>query len=130
MSERVLAIGSHHDDIEIGCGGTLLRHRDAGDKICVAILKTDDNLTASVMRRQDEQSASATILRAEVMLFDHLEKIEDIVYQLDCQKPTVLYFPSAHGQTTRPSHLQRYRHARRARDSCTGILVRQKINLC
>ena len=36
------------------------------------------------------------------MLFDHLEKIEDIVYQLDCQKPTVLYFP--YEQDTHQDH--------------------------
>lgn len=37
-SERVLAIGAHPDDIEIGCGGILLRHRDAGHSITVVTL--------------------------------------------------------------------------------------------
>ena len=30
---RVLAIASHPDDETLGCGGTLLKHRDAGDRL-------------------------------------------------------------------------------------------------
>jgi len=33
----VLAVGAHPDDVEAGCFGTLLRHRDNGDKVHVVI---------------------------------------------------------------------------------------------
>ena len=36
--ERVLAIGAHPDDVEIGCGGTLLDHRMRGDRITILTL--------------------------------------------------------------------------------------------
>jgi N-acetylglucosamine malate deacetylase 1 len=36
-TKNVLAIGPHPDDIEIGCFGTLLRHKKAGDNISVLI---------------------------------------------------------------------------------------------
>ena len=33
----VLAVGAHPDDVEVGCFGTLLKHRRLGDKVTVAI---------------------------------------------------------------------------------------------
>lgn len=35
---RVLAIGAHPDDVEIGCGGTLARHRAHGDIVHIVTL--------------------------------------------------------------------------------------------
>jgi LmbE family N-acetylglucosaminyl deacetylase len=35
---KVLAIGAHADDVELGCGGTLLKHRDAGDDINILVI--------------------------------------------------------------------------------------------
>ncbi|MFE2285550.1 PIG-L deacetylase family protein [Streptomyces sp. NPDC059443] len=34
----VLAVGAHPDDIEIGCGGTLLAHKAAGDQVVMLVL--------------------------------------------------------------------------------------------
>ena len=33
----ILAVGAHPDDLEVGCFGTLLKHKSAGDKVTVAI---------------------------------------------------------------------------------------------
>ena len=93
MSEIVLAIGSHFDDIEIGCGGTLLKHRDAGDKTFVCVLKTDEALTAPADIRLHEGESSAGQLQASLLSFKHDDGIEDIVRQLDNIGPTILYFP-------------------------------------
>jgi LmbE family N-acetylglucosaminyl deacetylase len=30
---KILFIGAHYDDIELGCGGTMIRHIEAGDKV-------------------------------------------------------------------------------------------------
>jgi GlcNAc-PI de-N-acetylase len=40
---RILAIGSHPDDIELGCGATLLRAREEGASVTILVL-TDGRL--------------------------------------------------------------------------------------
>ena len=35
---KILAIGSHFDDIELGCGGTLLKHKNKGDTIELLVI--------------------------------------------------------------------------------------------
>ena len=56
--KKILVIAPHPDDETIGCGGTLLRHRDHGDEIsCVIVtkLKTNDQWTKkSVMAKENE----------------------------------------------------------------------------
>lgn len=34
---KVLAIGAHFDDVELGCGGALLKHRQKGDEVDVYV---------------------------------------------------------------------------------------------
>ena len=34
----VLAVGAHPDDVEVGCAGTLLEHRERGDRVVVLVL--------------------------------------------------------------------------------------------
>jgi LmbE family N-acetylglucosaminyl deacetylase len=94
MSETVLAIGAHIDDIEIGCGGTLLKHRDAGDTIVLAILNADEELTAPAGVRKLEQGRSRMVIRAEELIFfDAEQPTEEKVAVLDAIQPTILYFP-------------------------------------
>jgi LmbE family N-acetylglucosaminyl deacetylase len=38
MSNNVLAVGAHPDDIEMGCGATLAKHLELGDKVHVLVL--------------------------------------------------------------------------------------------
>ena len=35
---RVLAIGAHADDIELGMGGTICKHVSSGDYVCMLII--------------------------------------------------------------------------------------------
>ena len=35
---NVLAIGAHPDDIELGCGGTLLKHQKAGHNVYLCVM--------------------------------------------------------------------------------------------
>lgn len=57
----VLAIGSHPDDIEYGCGGTLRRYVNMGCDVHALILTCGEQGGAAEVRRK-EQSASAKIL--------------------------------------------------------------------
>jgi LmbE family N-acetylglucosaminyl deacetylase len=52
---RVLAIAPHPDDETLGCGGTLLRHQAAGDRISWLIVTQADEsqFTAEVRKRKE-----------------------------------------------------------------------------
>ncbi|MET0773854.1 MAG: PIG-L family deacetylase [Candidatus Limnocylindrales bacterium] len=67
--ERVLAVGAHPDDVEIGAGGTLLAHRAGGDSVTILTLSGGSRGgDASVRRREAE--AAASILRARLLMED------------------------------------------------------------
>lgn len=77
VPERVLAIGSHPDDIEFGCGATLARWARAGASVRLLVLtdgskgswdETTD-LTELVATRRREQEAAARALGADGVTF-------------------------------------------------------------
>jgi len=58
---NVLAIGSHPDDIEYGCGGMLTKYADKGDAVYFFVA-TDGALGGeSAVRRQEQKNAAAVI---------------------------------------------------------------------
>src|SRR5581483_10058558 len=59
--QRVLAIGAHPDDVEIGCGGTLLAHVARGDVVAVLTL-TGGEHGGSVSERADESRRAAALM--------------------------------------------------------------------
>src|ERR1700694_5144886 len=76
MTRSVLAIGSHPDDIELGCAGALLAHKAAGDRISILVMTGGENGPGSlqeIIGRRFEQEAAARLLGAELFwagLFD------------------------------------------------------------
>jgi LmbE family N-acetylglucosaminyl deacetylase len=64
---RVLAVGSHPDDVEFGCGGALLRHVARGDSVTVAVL-SDGERGGDPRVRVREQSAATALLGAELVM--------------------------------------------------------------
>ena len=58
----ILAIGSHPDDIELGCGGTLARHVSSGDDVHMLVITTGEAGPGEVSARMEEQIAAAEIL--------------------------------------------------------------------
>jgi LmbE family N-acetylglucosaminyl deacetylase len=66
----VLAIGAHPDDVELGCGGTLLAHASAGDAVTVLVLtggESGPGDEAQVVLRRHEQEAAARSLGARLV---------------------------------------------------------------
>jgi LmbE family N-acetylglucosaminyl deacetylase len=92
--KTILALGSHFDDIEFGCGGTLIRHRDNGDEIYLAITHANDPRGGSTPEvRKLEQNKSSEILRVKkTILFDESWTTEYKVEILDKIKSDILYF--------------------------------------
>jgi LmbE family N-acetylglucosaminyl deacetylase len=76
MTRSVLAIGSHPDDIELGCAGALLAHKAAGDRVTILVMTGGENgpgTLQEIIGRRFEQEAAAKLLGAELRwggLFD------------------------------------------------------------
>ncbi|MGY1809844.1 PIG-L deacetylase family protein [Blastococcus sp. SYSU D00669] len=65
----VLAIGAHPDDIELGCGATLLAHAAAGDRVTMLVVTGGENGpgdAGQVVGRRAEQIAAARTLGADL----------------------------------------------------------------
>lgn len=101
--ERVLAIGAHPDDVEIGCAGTLLDHRTRGDRVTILTLSRgavggDQHL------RYAEAADAADAIGAQLLIgdlpdtqvsegIDTIRLIEAVVQAID---PSVVYVHSSH----------------------------------
>jgi len=107
--QRVLVVAPHPDDEVCGCGGALLRHLEAGDRVTLVYV-TDGRrsralgLTAEAMaaRRQQEAAACAAVLGVSDWLWLGLpewewgvEKLAPRLLALLTQiKPDLIYAPS------------------------------------
>lgn len=65
---NILAIGAHFDDVEIGCGGSLLKFKENGHKIHIIVITDSEysNFDGSIIRTKEqalcEGTATATML--------------------------------------------------------------------
>jgi LmbE family N-acetylglucosaminyl deacetylase len=64
---NVLAVGAHPDDIELGCGATLLAHRRRGDPITMLVMTTGERGPQSSRSRIKEQEDAAELLGANLI---------------------------------------------------------------
>lgn len=75
MKKRVLAIGAHPDDIEIGCGGTLCLLHDQGYEIVHLIVTSGEEGSTHIPKdqliqlRKSEAQLSAEVLGAKKVIF-------------------------------------------------------------
>lgn len=102
-TERVLAVGAHPDDVEIGVGGVLLAHRQAGDGITVVTM-TRGARGGDHDARAEESARAAALLGADLLLHDledtHVPQGDPTVALLEqavaAVTPTILYTHSVH----------------------------------
>lgn len=98
----ILAIGSHPDDVEIGIGGTLLRHSARGDSIAILTL-TKGEQGGDTAKRALESQLAADLMKAR--LFHHalidtgvsdgritIAAIEDVIDEI---APSIIYTHSS-----------------------------------
>ena len=63
---NILAVGAHPDDIELGCGATLLAHRDRGDQLALLVMTTGEQGPQAAKSRVTEQEDAAALLGAQL----------------------------------------------------------------
>jgi LmbE family N-acetylglucosaminyl deacetylase len=91
---KILAIGSHPDDIEVGCDGSLLKYANKGHEIYLMIMTEGDRGGDSETRRE-EQIKAAEILKVRKIFWggyqdtqltpninDMVSRIEDILQDI------------------------------------------------
>jgi LmbE family N-acetylglucosaminyl deacetylase/CheY-like chemotaxis protein len=99
----VLAVGAHPDDVEIGVGGILSAHRDAGNQVVILTLSRGAR-GGDADDRQHESLAAAELLGARLFLEDLEDTrisaadptvgiIERVVAEV---RPDIVYTHSAH----------------------------------
>ncbi len=98
IPRKVLAIGAHPDDVEIGCGGTLLNHKNHGDEVSVLTLSNGEQGGNPSVRAYEARHASHK-LGASLTLCDLIDThitagnetisvIEKVIAQI---KPDLIY---------------------------------------
>ena len=65
---RILAIGAHPDDIEFGCGGTLIKYAQQGHEVSLPVM-TDGSAGGDPAVRRQEQGDATRVLRARQVLW-------------------------------------------------------------
>ncbi len=96
--KRILAIGAHPDDVEIGCGATLMKHAANGDEVHILTL-TNGEQGGQVNTRYKESMKAAEYLNAKLYMKDlrdtyitdgpeTIKVIEDVIINV---KPDIIY---------------------------------------
>ena len=90
---RVLAVGAHPDDVEIGVGATLAAHAAAGDQLTILTM-SGGSVGGAPSVRQAEAAAAAAVVGARLVHLDFpdtrlvpaegmITAIEDVVREVD-----------------------------------------------
>ena len=72
---NILAIGAHPDDIEFGCGGTLLKYAEKGHNIFLLVL-TVGSVGGDPELRKREQEKAAEFMKAKQVFWGNLRDTE------------------------------------------------------
>lgn len=94
--KRILAVGAHPDDVELGCSGTLLRFMQQGAEVDIVVCR-DDNAPRPSVRRdretmQNEYRSAEKLLGSKFIMLSNridnngrpiLERNSDTVQQMD-----------------------------------------------
>jgi LmbE family N-acetylglucosaminyl deacetylase len=87
VRRSVLAVGAHPDDIEVGCFGTLLKHRSVGDNVVVAITTKGGYGHRTWSQIQSEAKVASRILGVDYIILGnkigHYEMTWKTVGELD-----------------------------------------------
>ncbi len=104
---NILAIGAHPDDIEFGCGGTLIKSIDEGHNVYLLVMSDEATENEKTIRRK-EQMDSAEIMKVDDVFFGGFKDtsirvnkqiimfVEDILMKVKPELIFVHYFDDTH----------------------------------
>ncbi|MGH7255615.1 MAG: PIG-L deacetylase family protein [bacterium] len=104
---RVLALGAHPDDIEVGCGGTLTKYARNGHRVFLMVM-TEGEQGAGAGIRKREQEHAAKYLQAEKVFWGEyadtklpldpqlIQRIEQVVREVDPHFIFVHFYDDTH----------------------------------
>ncbi|HEB52063.1 MAG TPA: bacillithiol biosynthesis deacetylase BshB1 [bacterium] len=108
----VLAVGPHPDDIEIACGGSLLRLRQQGASLCLLDLTRGEMGSSGTVEDRDREAlAAATALQAaaranlglpDTRVTDDDDSTARLVAAMRAVRPKLLFAP--HERDVHPDH--------------------------
>ena len=104
MRNKVLVVAVHPDDETLGCGGTLLKHKDYGDKVHLLICTTLNKNHSYYQNRKKEINKVSKIFdfnsvntlpfeTTKVDQYSMIEIIEKISKIINKVKPNIIYLP-------------------------------------
>jgi LmbE family N-acetylglucosaminyl deacetylase len=82
VNRSVLAIGAHPDDIELGCGGTLVKHVMAGDAVTMLIVTKGEVGPGATDRRATEQRQSCAVMGVRSLIWGDLPDCQVSLHEL------------------------------------------------
>ncbi len=66
---RVLVVGAHPDDVELGCGGTIVKHLELGDEVFILIMTNGEKGNHTEDRKECLSSLEKLGLKKENIFF-------------------------------------------------------------
>ena len=104
---NILAIGAHPDDIEFGCGGTLIKYAEKGHNIFLLVLAVG-SVGGDPELRKKEQEKAAEFMKAKQVFWGNLRDtalpppnavisvIEDVISKTEPNSVFFNYFDDTH----------------------------------
>jgi len=104
---RILAIGAHPDDIEFGCGGTLIKYAGQGHEVFLLVM-TDGSAGGDKAIRRQEQEDSAQTLCARNLFWGNypdtaipldralIQRVEQVIREVQPDFIFVHYYDDTH----------------------------------
>jgi LmbE family N-acetylglucosaminyl deacetylase len=104
---RILAIGAHPDDIEFGCGGTLIKYAGQGHEVFLLVMTDGSAGGDKAIRRQEQEDSVQTLCARNLFWGNYpdtaipldralIQRIEQVIREVEPDFIFVHYFDDTH----------------------------------